>query len=113
MRYVIDLDHTICFPNDQFKDTKRRYSQAKPNPKVIAQIQKLYLNGDYIIIHTARRMVTHKGNIAKIEADVGEVTRTWLRLHTVQYHELVFGKPYGDVYIDDKGMSIDEFVAKY
>lgn len=47
-------------------------------------------------------MLTHNGDLKAIEEDVGSVTRTWLATHGVPYDELRFGKPYGDLYIDDK-----------
>ena len=34
----------------------------------------------------------------------------WLYFNDVKYHELIMGKPAGDYYIDDKNLSIDQFV---
>ena len=31
-----------------------------------------------------------------------------LKNYNVPYDELIFGKPYADIYIDDKGMSLEE-----
>lgn len=103
-RFVIDLDHTLCVPHSLHQDSHHRYALADPIPDVIQAVQRLYANGHYIILHTARRMVTHHGDIAKVEADVGQITRDWLTQHAVPYHELVFGKPYGDFYVDDKAV---------
>jgi capsule biosynthesis phosphatase len=107
--YVFDLDSTICRPQ-KFDDTERRYGQAAPIPEMITFMQALKASGGYIIINTARRMLTHKGDLAKIEADVGQVTRDWLAEHKVPYDELLFGKPYGDYYIDDKAVNADELL---
>lgn len=109
-RLVIDLDDTICFPNHKAKDSFHKYRQAKPNKEVIDALKLLHSNGWYIIIHTARRMVTHKGDVKKIIADVGALTKDWLEEHEVPYNELVFGKPYGDIYVDDKNMKIWELI---
>jgi capsule biosynthesis phosphatase len=107
---VVDLDDTICYPNHQFKDTYRRYKLASPNPQMVKALIAWKAAGNKIIIHTARRMLTHKGDLAKIEADVGQVTRDWLKMHKVSYNKLIFGKPYGDVYVDDKNCSIRSFI---
>jgi capsule biosynthesis phosphatase len=106
--YVFDLDHTICIPQLQFPDTYRRYRLAAPILQMIEYMQDLHWRGERIVIHTARRMLTHKGDLEKIEADVGQVTRDWLDVHNVPYDELIFGKPYGDFYIDDKALRPDE-----
>ena len=109
MIYVFDLDDTICFPNHTMIDTYSKYSLAKPNPKVIDKIRWLKNEGHTIIIHSARRMLTHKGNLAAIENDVGSVTRQWLTEYAVPYDELIFGKPYGDAYVDDKAVNVNDF----
>ena len=106
--HVFDLDGTLCLPNLSRPDTNGRYAEAVPIMEVILKLRKIHLNGDRVIIHTARRMLTHGGDVRKVEADVGQVTRDWLAKHEVPYHELIFGKPYGDVYIDDKAMRPEE-----
>lgn len=108
--YVFDLDHTICVPQ-KFDDTERRYAQAEPIPHMIEYVRKLHNLGNTIIIHTARRMLTHRGDLRKIEADVGQVTRDWLKDNDVPYDQLIFGKPYGDVYVDDKAMRPEELFS--
>ncbi len=107
--YVFDLDLTICIPQD-FDDTERRYAQAEPITKMIENMRRIHQNGHRIVIHTARRMLTHKGDLLMIEQDVGEVTRRWLKEHNVPYDELIFGKPYGDFYIDDKAVNANELL---
>lgn len=109
---VIDLDGTICFPNNQYPDTERRYSQAIPNRAVIEKLKELYSKGYYIQIETARRMISYNGDLKKIEADVGEVTRKWLSEHGVLFHSLLFGKTYAMFYVDDKALIPEDFVAK-
>jgi capsule biosynthesis phosphatase len=108
--YVFDLDHTLCVPQ-KFDDTQRRYAEAEPIPHMIEFVRKLRRRGDTIIIHTARRMLTHRGDLSKIEADVGQVTRDWLHDQNVPYDQLIFGKQFGDVYVDDKAMRPDEVVS--
>lgn len=106
---VFDLDDTICFPNLEYTDTKQRYGNAQPNGRVIAVMKKLKDDGYHIIIHSARRMVTHNGDIDKIKNDVGELTSDWLKFFGVPYDELIFGKPYASTYyVDDKAMNLKQ-----
>ena len=60
----------------------------------IAIINNLYDDGHKIIYFTARGYVTG--------IDWEEVTRKQFKKWGVRYHELKFGKPNADIYIDDK-----------
>lgn len=107
---VFDLDDTICFPNHVKTGTHEKYGLARPNLKVISMMKGLHDSGYRIIICSARRMVTHSGDIDKIVADVGQVTIDWLAQHYVPYDELKFGKPYSNTwYVDDKAMGLTSF----
>ena len=106
--YVFDLDDTICFPNHNETDSYKKYGLAEPNWKIISKVNQLKKDGHKIIISTARRMVTHNGDIQKILDDVGDITKDWLTKNNVSYDELQFGKPYGHYYIDDKAVKLDE-----
>jgi capsule biosynthesis phosphatase len=107
---VFDLDDTICYPNHSYSDSVTKYAQAKPNLRLIEHIRYLHLAGFYIIINSARRMVTHNGDVSKIIEDIGKLTETWLKNHDVPYDELIFGKPYSSTwYVDDKAMGLDKF----
>jgi capsule biosynthesis phosphatase len=107
MIYCFDLDDTICYPNHDAKTTHEKYALATPNEEVISAINKLKV-GNTIIIYTARRMLTHNGDLDKIYKDVGKVTVDWLKKHNVPYDDIIFGKPYADVYIDDKALNADD-----
>lgn len=102
MRIVIDLDKTIC------SEKRKSYWHVKPNSGVIEKLNKWRLDGHYIIIHTARHMVTCKGNVDLVVEQIGKLTWAWLLKWRIPYDELVFGKPYGHVYIDDKGFKFDD-----
>ena len=92
MKYVIDIDGTIC---SQEKD----YSQAQPFLDRIQKINKLYDNGNYIVYFTARGTETGINWRKIIEKQFKE----W----NVKYHELIFGKPSADYYIDDRMEDIE------
>lgn len=108
-RYVFDLDGTICEEKDK-KLPYEHYKFVKPIPEMIEYINKLYDDGNYIIISTARHMGTTNGNIGLINARVGKITLDWLENNNVKYHEISFGKPYADFYVDDKSTSIGTFL---
>lgn len=107
---VFDLDDTICYPNHSAKDTYSKYALAILNVRVVNSMRDLKRAGYHIVIHSARRMVTHSGDIDKILADVSDVTIDWLKRHDVPYDELRFGKPYSSTwYVDDKAMDLNQF----
>ena len=109
MIYCFDLDDTICYPNHEAKDTFEKYGKALPCTEIIKHIKylKKLSEENQIIIYTARRMVTHDGDLEKIKEDVQEITENWLSEFEVPYDSLIFGKPYADVYIDDKALNVD------
>jgi len=109
--YCFDLDDTICRPRHSANNSHEKYAQAEPNPEIIERIQVIHKSGHTVIIHTARRMLTHKGDLAKIEKDVGDITRSWLARHRVPYDQLIFGKPYADYYIDDKAVLLRDLAG--
>lgn len=99
-RFCFDLDQTLV----TLPRRKDDYTTVEPIMNNIKIIQRLAEQGHYIIIHTARRMVTHSANVGKIIADVGQITLETLRQFNIPYDELHFGKPYADFYIDDKAI---------
>ena len=100
MRVCVDLDGTICTLAENGD-----YANVKPLPNAIETLQQFKKAGHYIIIYTARRMRTHNGNVNEIINEVGELTTRWLEKHNIPYDELIFGKPYAHVYIDDLAIS--------
>ncbi|KOP81391.1 HAD hydrolase family protein [Cytobacillus solani] len=105
MRIVIDLDGTIC----ELKKENQTYSDVRPKPGAIQTLFKLKEDGHEIIIYTARNMLTCKGNIGKVNANVGKVTLDWLKSYNIPFDEIVFGKPYGDLYIDDSALKFESW----
>jgi capsule biosynthesis phosphatase len=101
LRICFDLDRTLVTPPVIPGD----YSTVKPVPSTILKLQQLYADGHTIIIHTARRMLTHGGNAGLAVADIGATTWNTLKQFEIPYHELVFGKPYAHFYIDDKAVN--------
>ena len=96
MIVYVDIDETICkTPND------RNYANSVPIKKNIKKINKMYDNGDTIVYWTARG--TGSG------IDWRAVTELQFEEWEVKYHELHFGKPIYDLFIDDKNINSETF----
>jgi len=103
MRYVVDLDGTLC------TNTNGNYSAAQPLVSNINKINGLRADGNEIVIFTARGMNTFNGNKQKVYENYYQFTKEQLAKWGVQYDCLIMGKPSGDVYIDDKGINANDF----
>ena len=99
MIIYVDIDETICnSPED------RDYSQSIPIQKNIKKINSMYDNGDTIVYWTARG--TGSGICWR------DVTESQFEKWGVKYHELHFGKPIYDLFIDDKNINSETFFNK-
>ena len=96
-KICFDIDGVICITK------KNNYATAKPIKKVIKLINKLYEN-NYIIIFTARYMGRNKDDINKAKKQGYKLTLNQLKKWKVKFHELKFGKPSYDVFVDDKSI---------
>ena len=103
MKYCFDLDGTICDTPLRPSDLKPGYLEATPFPFMVEQVNRLYDEGNHIIIMTAR------GRGSGI--DWTEWTTKQLDMWGVKYHELepMFHKPTADIFIDDKGINVEEW----
>lgn len=108
---VIDIDDTISFANT-FDDVNT-YSKAVPNINLIKTMQKLHKEGYTLILHTARGWISCNQDTEAAEKKYRKQIETWLAAHNVPYDALLFGKPFGIYYVDDKAMRPDEFVEKF
>ena len=109
MRYVVDIDGTICSPT-----VGRDYHKAEPWQDRIAKINNLYDEGHYIIYFTARamgRFSDQPHSIASVRAEgvLFDLTKDQLDEWGCKYNELIMGKPHSDLFIDDKGVNCDDF----
>lgn len=101
MKFVIDIDGTVC---TQAPDGD--YSKAQPLWDNIRVYNELYNAGHTIWYYTARGTETKK--------DWRMITQTQFRAWGIKYHELLFGKPSADVYIDDRSvLPYDVYIADY
>ena len=106
MKYVVDIDGTICT-----SVTDGNYANSFPIYDRIDKINKLYDEGNCIVYLTARGMGRYNNNADRAKSKFYEITKLQLKLWKCKYHELFLGKPSGDFYIDDKGVNSDGFFA--
>ena len=102
MRYCFDIDGTLCHtPNNSLG--KPDYYNALPFTWMVEHVNRLYDEGHHIIFMTAR------GRGSGI--DHSDLTRNQLAMWGYKYHELepMFHKPTADLFIDDKGISVEEW----
>jgi uncharacterized HAD superfamily protein len=102
-KYCIDIDGVISKKlhwtfGDSYVRAKKMFLDIPVNKKVIRKINEHYDKGDTIILHTAR--VWHDY----------EVTVEWLKRNNVKYHTLIMAKPLADFYVDDRNLSVGDFV---
>ena len=88
MNYCFDLDGTIC--DTPSKDSKPLYHEANPIPFMVEQVNRLFDEGNKIIIMTARGRGSGK--------NWTDWTIKQLDMWGVKYHELepMFHKPTAD-----------------
>jgi hypothetical protein len=90
--YFIDIDDTICTLANRMD-----YESAVPIPEAVKKVNDLYSAGHTIVFWTARG--TSSG------LDWRQLTEGQLSSWGVLYHELRFGKPAYDFFIDDKNIN--------
>ena len=101
MIYFVDIDDTICRKSDE---SYLNYEASTPIPERIEIINKLYDEGNTVIYWTARGTGTG--------IDWREVTEKQFKEWNVKYHDLRFGKPIYDIFIDDKNINCDTFFER-
>ena len=74
------------------------YNLAEPLAQTIEAINRLHAQGHRIVMFTARGSATG--------LDWRAVTEAQFARWGLRYHELHFGKPAGDYYVDDRLISI-------
>lgn len=96
MIIYIDIDETICYsPNVP------DYNYSSPIKENIKKANALYDLGHTIVYWTARG--------TKSGIDWRKVTENQFKQWGVKYHEIKFGKPVYDLFIDDKNINTNDW----
>lgn len=64
-----------------------------PLDNAVESVNGLYYEGHTIIIYSVSTWMEY------------EMTVDWLSRHGIKYHQLMLGKPVGDVWIDDRAIT--------
>jgi len=106
MKYCFDIDGTLCHTPSNPDGHGMRYGDATPYPWMVKLVNRLYDEGHYIIMMTAR------GRGSGINHS--DLTRNQLAMWGYKYHELepMFHKPTADIFIDDKGINVNEWLKQ-
>ena len=99
MNIFIDIDNTICTTENSIGENK--YNFSAPIQERIAKVNKLYEEGNTITYWTARG--SESGN------NYEDITKESLAQWGCKYHNILFGKPVYDKYIDDKSFNVDSY----
>jgi len=102
---VVDVDDTILVT------TNRDYDNSKPIAPVIEKLREARMKGWKIILHTARGMGRSNGNIELVRDEVIEEVASFCAKWDVPYDEIIVGKPWAAMYVDDKAVTPREFAA--
>lgn len=95
LSYCFDIDGTIC------TNTEGEYGDAVPFTDRIAAVNRLFDCGNRIVYFTARGSTTG--------IDWRGVTEAQLKSWGAKYHELILGKPFAHVFVDDRAVHSDDF----
>lgn len=95
MTIYVDIDETILMTQNM------DYENSQPMYDRIEKINKLYDEGNTIIYWTARGTGSGK--------DWSDVTEKQFERFKVKYHDLKFGKPIYDLFVDDKNINSEDF----
>ena len=106
MKYCFDIDGTLCHTPSNPDGHGMRYGDATPFPWMVKLVNRLYDEGHYIIMMTAR------GRGSGINHS--DLTRNQLAMWGYKYHELepMLHKPTADIFIDDKGINVNEWLKQ-
>ena len=103
---AFDLDNVLCHRQNEFEKLgPLKYDYCIPNEKMIELVNSLYDEGYKIVIYTARGMLQFNGNVTEIYSQLYAKTLKYLDDWGLKYHQLVMGKIYYDILIDDKAVN--------
>lgn len=100
MIYCFDIDGTLCTTEGT------SYETCIPDYRMIDLVNKLFDEGHYIKVFTAR------GSVSGIDHSV--LTATQLESWGMKYHELIMNqKPHYDLLIDDKAINVEDWIRAH
>jgi CMP-N,N'-diacetyllegionaminic acid synthase len=95
MIIYVDIDNTIC------NSVEDDYTNSTPILENVAKVKSLIQEGHEVSFWTARGTVTGK--------DWTDVTNQQLESWGLGGIPVIFGKPYFDLFIDDRVMNVEDW----
>lgn len=102
LRICVDVDGTLVSPPAVPGD----YSTVRVYERVAASLRALKAAGHTVVLATARGMLSCGGNLGTLTPRVVPTLMATLAAADVPFDELHVGKPYADVYVDDKAVNV-------
>jgi hypothetical protein len=103
---AFDLDDVICHRLSGYEHLgPNKYDYCYPNEEIIEIVNSLYMDGNTIVIYTARGMSQYSANVSDVYANLYEKTINQLNSWGLKYDSLVMGKIHYDILIDDKAVN--------
>jgi capsule biosynthesis phosphatase len=104
---VVDFDDTLALT------LNRDWANAVPNHDLINKLNDLFDKGWTIHVVTARGQLSCKGDCELADAKYRQQIENWLYENKVKFTELSFQKKLAAYYIDDKGITPEDFVLHF
>jgi len=104
---VVDFDDTIAITHN------RDWVNATSNTALVNKLNQLYDDGWTVHIVTARGQLSCFGDCDAADRKYREQIENWLYENGVKYHSLSFQKKLAAYYIDDKGITPEQFVESF
>jgi capsule biosynthesis phosphatase len=98
MRVCFDIDNTIL----TYSESVGSSEGVEPIPEMVEILQKLHKEGHTIVLHTARGMKSGGSNLGRVGKKSMMNVFNALERFKIPYDEIYFGKPWADLYVDDK-----------
>jgi hypothetical protein len=104
---VVDFDDTLAIT------LNRDWENATPNVELIAKLNDLYAQGWTVHVVTARGQLSCNGDYVAADKKYRAQIEEWLKKNGVMYTSLSFQKKLAAYYIDDKGITPEDFITKF
>lgn len=106
---AVDLDETLCTGSKPYSHLGiGKYRYCVPIRENIEKVNKLHDKGHTIIVYTSRGMGTLGGDLGVIYNTLYEPTKQDLVKWGVKFDQLIFGKIYFDILVDDKVLNVKD-----
>ncbi len=98
---VVDLDNTLI----TYPTISKEYSTCKEKKEITQWVREASSQGANIIVSTARKMETYNGSIGRVIKNNGQQILKQIEDLQLGENEVLFGKPIGDIYLDDRSIN--------